>query len=340
MKKAGHPPVIAVTLGDPGGIGPEVVIKALADARLRRQARFRLYGPLAALSAAARKGRIRPFWTVADDAQGLAAGRGVVMVHDYPEHTGRFAREPTAAGGAISLRCVEDAIAAARLPLGDLLRAHALVTGPISKQAWALAGEGRYPGHTELLAARCGCGRYAMMFLTPRLRVILATAHLPLMRVGAILTTARIVEVMELGVEACRRLGVRRPRVAVCGLNPHAGESGLLGTEDRDVIAPAIEAAVADGVRCSGPFPGDTIFNAALRGDYDLVVAMYHDQGLIPVKLLDRDAGVNVTVGLPIIRTSPDHGTAFDIAGRNRAEAGSMKTAIETAIRMVALSPP
>ncbi|MFM9994632.1 MAG: 4-hydroxythreonine-4-phosphate dehydrogenase PdxA [Phycisphaerales bacterium] len=330
-------PVIAVTLGDPGGIGPEVVAKALADGDLRRRAAYRLLGPEAALRAAADRAGIAPFWVrVAFDAPPPSSGAVVVL--DDPGKP-PFKADHTREGGEISFACVERAIVDALRPTGDPRRVDAIVTGPISKKAWSLAGHGEFPGHTELLAARCGSARYAMMFLTPRLRVILATTHLPLMRVGDVLTTARVREVIALGAEACQRLGVARPRLAVCGLNPHAGEDGLLGTEDRDVIAPAVAAAAQTGIDCRGPFPGDTVFNAAVRSDFDLVVAMYHDQGLIPVKLLDRDAAVNVTVGLPIIRTSPDHGTAFDIAGRNKAAEGSMKTAIETAVRMAA-SPP
>lgn len=332
-------PVIVVTLGDPGGIGPEVVAKALADKALRRRAAFWLLGPESALRAAAERAAIAPFWSrVPVDAEPPAPGAGGVVVFDGPGEP-PFRPDHTREGGEVSFACVERAITDALRPVGDPRRVDAIVTGPISKKAWSLAGRGEFPGHTELLAARCGSARYAMMFLTPRLRVILATTHLPLMRVGDVLTTARVREVIALGAEACRRLGVERPRIAVCGLNPHAGEDGLLGTEDRDVIAPAIAAAAQAGIDCRGPFPGDTVFNAAVRGDFDLVVAMYHDQGLIPVKLLDRDAAVNVTVGLPIIRTSPDHGTAFDIAGRNKAAEGSMKTAIETAVRMAAAPP-
>ncbi len=319
-REAATRPVIGITLGDPGGVGPEVTLKALADARLRTQATFRLYGPRAALGSS----KDPESFTMLDD----------------PDHDGRFPATDTAQGGRLSFRAVEAAIADARRSPGDPRRVDAIVTAPISKKAWALAGHPEFPGHTELLAARCGVDRYAMMFLTPRLRVVLATTHLPLSRVPKAVTTARVVETIELGADACRRLGIAAPRIAVCGLNPHAGEDGLLGAEDRDVIAPAIRQAAGAGLDCKGPFPGDTIFNAALRGDYDLVVAMYHDQGLIPVKLLDRDAAVNITLGLPIIRTSPDHGTAFDIAGRDLAEAGSMKTAIETAIRMVASSMP
>lgn len=279
-------PKIAVTMGDPGGIGPEVVSKAL-DGALRTRAR----------------------WVVIGEGGGVARA--------------------TAEQGERSFRWVEDAIALARRGEVD-----AVVTGPISKLAWKMAGHGEFPGHTELFAERFGTKRFGMMFVSPRVRVILATAHVPLMQVGRVLTTGRVREVIELGVEACGRLGVPRPRVAVCGLNPHAGEGGMLGEEDERVIAPAVRGAVGAGMDVQGPVPGDTVWNAAVAGKFDLVVAMYHDQGLIPVKLLDRDRAVNVTVGLPVVRTSPDHGTAFDIAGKGVADAGSMRAALELALTM------
>ena len=308
--------MIAITLGDPGGIGPEVVGKALANQDLLALARYRIFGP----------GCVAPQ---------LAAGIEFV---DYPGMREDFPSKHARAGGETSFRMVEDAIAAARLPIGDPGHVDAIVTGPISKLAWQMAGRGEFPGHTELFAARFG-GSAGMMFVTPRLRVILATAHVPLGRVPGLLTTDRVLRAIELGHEACVRLGVSRPRIAVCGLNPHAGEAGLLGEDERRAIEPAIAAAAGRGMDVKGPFPGDTVFNAAVRGDFDLVVAMYHDQGLIPVKLLDRDRAVNVTVGLPVIRTSPDHGTAFDIAGKGIADPGSMKAAIELAIRMCATGP-
>jgi 4-hydroxythreonine-4-phosphate dehydrogenase len=316
------PPTLAITLGDPGGIGPEVVVKALADPGLRRRARFRIFGPRTSLETAAAAAGLAPFWT----------GSGVELV-DYPSRIA-FAAQPGREGGELSFRLVEDAVGAAKRSRSDAGRADAIVTGPISKAAWSLAGHTEFPGHTELLAARFGASRFGMMFVTPRLRVILATAHLPLMKVGAALTTERVEQAITLGAEACRQLGLACPRIAVCGLNPHAGEDGLLGTEDDSIIKPAIQTARGCGLDVRGPFPADTIFISAVRGDYDLVVAMYHDQGLIPVKLLDRDRAVNVTVGLPVVRTSPDHGTAFDIAGQNRADPGSMKAAIELAIQM------
>ncbi len=336
-------PAVAVTLGDPGGIGPEVVVKALADRALRARARFRLLGAASALGAAAERARIEPYWWRVHHASPVVGAGGVqdVVVLDYeaPEEP---AREPTRAGGEVSFRCVEDAIASSRLPAGDARRVEALVTGPISKLAWQMAGHGQYPGHTDLLAVRLGAKRTAMMFESPVLRVVLATAHVPLMDLRNVLTIGRVFDAIDLGHEACLRLGVvgpmGRPRLAVCGLNPHAGEGGILGDEESRLIEPAIRAACEAGIDVRGPFPGDTIFRSAVRrhgrAEFDLVVAMYHDQGLIPVKLLARDEAVNLTLGLPVPRTSPDHGTAFDIAGQNRAEPGSMRAAIELAVRL------
>lgn len=196
----------------------------------------------------------------------------------------------------------------------------------------------RWPGHTELLAARTKAKRHAMMFVSPRLRVALASAHVALMEIKNVLTIGRVFDAIDLGAQLCRQLGFAKPMVAVCGLNPHASENGLFGDEEERIIRPAIEVARRHGIDALGPFPGDTIFIDAAAGKYDLVVAMYHDQGLIPVKLLGWDKAVNVTVGLPIVRTSPDHGTAFGIAGTNVASEGSMRAAIELAIRMVSVA--
>lgn len=306
-------------------------MKALADSRLRGRARYRVLGPVAVMEAAAREAGISPYWRVSAQAGPVADADVVVM--DYGRRD--FPRQADRGSGDLSFRLVEDSILHARRPKEDPLHCDAVVTGPISKLAWQMAGRGQYPGHTELFATRCGAKRFGMMFVSPRLKVILATAHVPLMDVRGVLTTEKVLDVIELGDEACRRMGILRPRVAVCGLNPHAGEGGMLGQEDGRVIEPAIRAAVERGIDAKGPFPGDTVFIAAVEGKFDLVVAMYHDQGLIPVKLLDRDRAVNVTVGLPIVRTSPDHGTAFDIAGMNKADAGSMKAAIELAVEMV-----
>jgi 4-hydroxythreonine-4-phosphate dehydrogenase len=175
-----------------------------------------------------------------------------------------------------------------------------------------------------------------MAFVSPRLNVVLATTHVPLMELRNLLTIGRVHEPIVLGHELCQRLGIANPRIAVCGLNPHAGEGGLFGDEEIRVIKPAIDLARSGGIDVHGPFPGDTIFIDAAAGSWHLVVAIYHDQGLIPVKLLGWDKAVNVTLGLPIVRTSPDHGTAFGIAGRNQASEGSMRAAIELAVRLSA----
>jgi len=209
-----------------------------------------------------------------------------------------------------------------------------IVTAPISKEAWALAGKGKYPGHTELLATRFNVKRTRMMFHSPTMRVALVTAHVPLMEIRNVLTIGRVFDTIDLAHEALIEEGTKRARIAVCGLNPHAGEGGLLGDEEERLITPAIELARRAGIDAHGPFPGDTIFCEAVDGRYDMVVAMYHDQGLIPVKLLEFDSAVNMTAGLPIVRTSPDHGTAYDIAGANRANPGSMGSAIDLAVTM------
>ena len=222
------------------------------------------------------------------------------------------------------VRAVEDAKAG---------RIEAIATAPINKEAFAAAGL-RWPGHTELLAELTGARRVRMMFYADDLKVVLATVHLPLARVPAALTRDRVEETIDLAAAALPRFGVASPRIAMCGLNPHAGEQGLMGTEERDVLAPAIAACRARGVDVHGPFPADTIFGRAVRGEFDAVVACYHDQGLIPIKLVAFGRAVNVTLGLPIIRTSVDHGTAFDIAGQGVADASSLIAAVQLAARL------
>ena len=335
-------PTIAVTLGDPLGIGPEVVVKALASAERRKRARFVLVGHAWPLHAAASRAGIDPFWWQArqgSPAAATATAHDVLLLEpdDASLAASRFERMepgPTREGGAASLASLEQAIAWAKLPAGDAARVDAIVTAPISKEAWSKAGS-NFPGHTELLASRFGAKRVRMMFEAPGLRTILVTTHIPLMDIRNVLTIGRVAETIELGAQACVRLGVARPRVAVCGLNPHAGEGGLFGDEESRLIEPAIRIAQEAGIEASGPWPGDTVFGAARRGRFDLVVAMYHDQGLIPVKLLAFDRAVNVTVGLPTVRTSPDHGTAYDIAGTNKADPGSMESALDLAVTLV-----
>ena len=222
------------------------------------------------------------------------------------------------------VRAVEDAKAG---------RIDAIATAPINKEAFAAAGL-PWPGHTELLAELTGAPRVRMMFYADSLKVVLATVHIPLSGVSAALTRERVEETIDLAAAELPRFGVESPRLAMCGLNPHAGEQGLIGTEDRDVLAPAVAASRARGVDVRGPFPADTIFGRAMRGEFDAVIACYHDQGLIPIKLVAFGRAVNVTLGLPIIRTSVDHGTAFDIAGQGVADASSLIAAVQLAARL------
>jgi 4-hydroxythreonine-4-phosphate dehydrogenase len=334
----GRKPVIGITMGDPAGIGPEIIIKALLDPATRRAARYVIYGLNEILNYAADRQEIDSFWyrVQHDSSRTTRTIIEDVVVLDFDEFDGFEQRSHSASklGGLSSKAFVEEAITDAMLPSDHSRHLDAIVTGPICKESWVLAGFDNWPGHTELLAYRTKAKRHSMMFVSPRLRVALATTHIALSEIRNLLTIGRVFDPIDLGHEACLQLGIENPRIAVTGLNPHAGENGQFGDEERRLIEPAIKVARDSGIDVEGPFPADTIFIKAAAGDYDLVVAMYHDQGLIPVKLLGWDKAVNWTLGLPIIRTSPDHGTAFDIAGRNIASPGSMKAAIELAAQL------
>ncbi len=323
-------------MGDPLGIGPEVVVKALADARIRQSANFVIYGDNECLLAAAELAGVHPTWF---RVPSKSVGEELPMFGDMTVIDYAIAAElpskrgPSREGGLASKMFVEDAITDAMRPREHRRHLDAIVTAPIAKESWHRAAY-RWPGHTELLASRTKAKRQAMAFVSPRLRVALATAHVALMDIRDVLTIGRVHEPIALGHELCQQLGILKPRIAVCGLNPHASENGLFGDEEQRIIKPAIDAAQHAGIDAQGPFPADTIFIDAAAGKWDLVVAMYHDQGLIPVKLLGWDKAVNVTLGLPIVRTSPDHGTAFNIAGKNQASESSMRAAIELAISL------
>jgi len=332
-------PVIGITMGDPGGIGPEIVVKALSDQQIRRLARFVIYGMNELIAYAADLAELEPFWWRLSQGSPRAdydlVHDIVVLDYDYEEFSmmGFAVHHPSRHGGQASLRFIDDAIAATQKPL-EAGHIDAIVTAPICKESWKLAGC-RFPGHTELFAHRTKSKRVAMMFHAPKLNVVLATIHLPLMDIRNVLTIGCVFNPIDLGYQACLRMGISSPRIAVCGLNPHASENGQFGDEESRVITPAIEMARQHGIDAQGPFPADSLFNQAITGKFDLVVAMYHDQGLIPIKMLAFDDAVNMTLGLPIIRTSPDHGTAFDIAGKNIANPGSMKAAIRLAVKLI-----
>jgi 4-phospho-D-threonate 3-dehydrogenase / 4-phospho-D-erythronate 3-dehydrogenase len=324
-------PTIAITLGDPAGIGPEVIVKALADPILRHKAKYIIYGMNELLHYAADIAEFDVFWWRDQFNGRLRTYPHDVVVVDYDQYSmlGSAIRSPSKMGGEASMRFCNDAIDAARKGIVD-----AVVTAPIAKESWKLAGY-HYPGHTELFAQRTGARRFNMMFTGGPLKVVLATVHIPLMGLWGRLNIGAVFQPIELLHQAMVEwFDVPKPRIAVCGVNPHASENGQFGDEEERIISPAILMAREQGIDVTGPYPPDTIFMKARDKHYDAVVAMYHDQGLIPVKLLAFDQAVNVTLGLPIIRTSPDHGTAFDIVGRNRANPGSMRAAIELAIEL------
>jgi 4-hydroxythreonine-4-phosphate dehydrogenase len=317
-------PTLAVTMGDPAGIGPEVVAKVLADAEVRHRARLVVYGLNEHLAYAADKAELDPaWWRVAADGQTRRHGRDCVVVdYDAFDLLGHGPR-PSREGGRASVRFCLDALAAAKAGTVD-----GIVTAPISKQSWNMAGY-NWPGHTELFAERTNTKHVAMMFAGGPLRVALATVHIGLNALWSRLRIGTVYNAIELLHDGLVEwFDLPTPRIAVCGVNPHAGEGGLFGDEEERLIKPAIEAAVNNGIDARGPFAADTVFVRQLKGEFDAVVAMYHDQGLIPAKLLGDGRSVNLTLGLPIVRTSPDHGTAFDIAGQNKADPRSMKSAI------------
>lgn len=289
---------IAITMGDPCGIGPEIVLKACADPSLSLPLRVVGDGRLLAREAA---------------RLGLPMPAQVDSVTELPDDL-RVGRVDPRAGDAAWRYVVH----AAGLALAGAVRA--IVTAPIAKEALHAAGH-RFPGHTELLAELAGGADVRMMLANPELRTVLVSIHLSLRDALDRVTRRNVLETIVITDTALKRVGIGRPRIAVAGLNPHAGEAGLFGREEIDAIAPAVADARGRGIEVSGPFPPDTVFMRA-RGmhDFDVVIAMYHDQGLIPVKYLGIDAGVNITLGLPFVRTSPDHGTAFDIAGRAGAD--------------------
>jgi 4-hydroxythreonine-4-phosphate dehydrogenase len=322
-------PTIAITMGDPAGVGAEVIVKALSDPVLRHRARYVIYGMNEMLAYAADLAEFEVFWWRDQYNGRLRSYPHDVVVVDYDHYSilGHAVRTPSKIGGEASMRFCLDAIDAAKRKIVD-----AVVTAPIAKESWKLAGY-HFPGHTELFAERTGSRRYNMMFTGGPLRVVLATVHMPLMGLWGRLNIGAVFQPIELMHQTLVDwFDIPKPKIAVCGLNPHASENGQFGDEEERIISPAILMARDQGIDVSGPYSPDTIFLKAKDGAYDAVVAMYHDQGLIPVKLLAFDQAVNCTIGLPIIRTSPDHGTAFDIVGRNRANPGSMRAAIELAI--------
>ena len=317
-------PVIALTAGDPCGIGPEVILKALAH---RPRARLVIIGDHAVFEQTAQRLHRRlPSWTVVSPRDSWPP-RGEHPVFIDFAHPHRFVPgHPSAAAGQAALRYLAHAVALARQG-----RIQALVTAPVTK--WVIQRSHRsFVGHTEYLAHAFKVRRVAMMFASDRLRVVLLTRHVPLASAGRLVNAALVRETLRLTTQTLRRhFGIAHPRVAICGLNPHAGERGLFGTEERRIL-PVIQQFNRARRMCDGPLAADSVFANASR--YDAIVCWYHDQGLIPFKMVARDAGCQLTLGLPIVRTSPDHGSALDIAGRGLAHPGSMQYALDLAVKL------
>jgi 4-hydroxythreonine-4-phosphate dehydrogenase len=322
--------VIGVTMGDPAGIGPEVVVKALADPQVRRSAKFIVFGMDEQLGYAADRAEIEPFWGRHQHEKISRDYPCKVVVADYDEYSfPPWIKRPSVAAGESSLRFCLDSVDAARAGIID-----AVVTAPINKSSWKLAGA-KWPGHTEMLAERCKSKRKIMMFVAGPLRLALATIHEALFEVRHKFTIGCVFEPIDLLNDALKEyFNIEDPKIGVAALNPHAGQDGQFGDEEQRIISPAILLAQEQDINCMGPFPADTLFLRAAQGEFDGVVAMYHDQGMIPVKLLAFEEAVNITIGIPTVRTSPAHGTAYDIAGRNLANPAGMKSAIRTAIQI------
>jgi 4-hydroxythreonine-4-phosphate dehydrogenase len=324
-------PRIGLTLGDPAGIGPEVAVRALLDDDTRKSAQFAVFGP-PAVRWVQLGGRVPSFISrehIAGKWDGHFSGVELITTADVP--TDLPIGAPSKAGGEASIQYILAAIEAVKRGWID-----AIVTAPISKEAVRMAGY-RWPGHTELLAEKLGAPDVAMMFAGGPFRVVLVTIHMALTEAIRAVTTDRIVRIGRLGDAALKRwFGIAVPRLGVCGLNPHAGEAGQFGHEEREIIEPALAQLSQEGIAAFGPLPPDTAFFQAARGKFDLIVAMYHDQGLIPIKTVAFEDSVNITLGLPTIRTSVDHGTAYDIAGRGLASPRSMMAAIRLACEMIA----
>jgi 4-hydroxythreonine-4-phosphate dehydrogenase len=308
---------IAITIGDPAGIGPEVALRAVLNDEVMDLCNPLIIGDKPVLEETAQ-------------ALDISIDLGAYDVLGTGEIKGRdFQKSRTdAANGRACVSYIRKAVELAQLRIVD-----AVVTAPITKESIRMAGF-PWPGHTELLAELTATADYAMMLCGGPLRVILVTIHRPLRDVPGLITRENVFKTIVLAEQACRMMGIGNPQIAVAGLNPHAGESGLFGSEEIDEIAPAVQEAWGRGIPVSGPYPADTLFHRAYQGEFDVIVSMYHDQGLVPLKMIAFDTGVNVTIGLPVIRTSPDHGSAYDRAWKGIANPSSMIEAVKFAVSL------
>ncbi|MBI4305828.1 MAG: 4-hydroxythreonine-4-phosphate dehydrogenase PdxA [Chloroflexi bacterium] len=325
-------PILAVTMGDPAGIGAEVIAKALPSEISRERSLPVVIGDLRVMSEAVRRWAAGWRAEAVESVVGLQSGPGDrIPVLDLGNcDPQKF--EPGNVAAYTGQAAYEYVVRAASLALAK--EADAMVTAPLNKEAMHLAGH-KFDGHTGLLAELCGVKTQFMVLGSPRLKVIHLSTHVDLASAVFRVKKERVLECIRAGHRHVRQLGIPSPRIGVCGLNPHAGENRLFGNQDEDEVRPAVEAAIGEGIDARGPLPPDTAFRHAYEGKWDIVVALYHDQGHIPMKLIAFEDGVNVTVGLPIVRTSVDHGTAFDIAWKGVANPANMTAAIDYAYRLV-----
>ena len=319
---------IAITMGDPGGVGPEIIVRAIMSSEVRGCCIPVVVGDRIVMEEALRLVNPSLKIKVIETPEETGPAPDVIELIDL--HLLRdFERgKATPEGGKACAGYIRKAA-----ELGLAKKVGGIVTAPISKEALKMAGM-KWPGHTEMLAELTQTDNFAMMLTGGPLRVILVTIHTSIRSVPGMITKDNVLKTIRLAKKACDAMGIERPRIGVAGLNPHAGESGIFGDEETKEIAPAIWDAEREGIPVSGPFPPDAVFHKAYRGEFDIVVCMYHDQGLIPLKMIAFETGVNVTIGLPIVRTSPDHGTAYDIAWKGLANPSSMIEAIKLAARL------
>lgn len=323
-------PVIGITMGDPAGVGPEIILKSLDNTEIHQQCRSVVIGDAKILKRA---------------QQFVYTNFEIVSINEIEE----VAYEPG------KIYCLDMDLVPADLPIGQVSaeaghaafeflrkaielakdgKIDAICTAPLNKEAMHKGGH-MYPGHTEILAELTNTSDFSMMLSAPNLKVIHVTTHVGIIDAVKMINPKRVYDVIKLADDTLKKAGYAAPKIAVCGINPHAGENGLFGYgEEEEKVIPGVEKAASEGINVVGPLPADTLFFRTVRGDFDIVVAMYHDQGHGPVKVLGLDAGVNITVGLPIIRTSVDHGTAFDIAGKGIADEKSLQEAIKQAIEL------
>jgi 4-hydroxythreonine-4-phosphate dehydrogenase len=336
------PKKIAITIGDPAGIGPEVVLKAILSEEITDICRPIIIGDYAVVEEVIEK-LIPPHPPLVKGGRGGFAAQisnfkegnregflgdiEIVNINEIKDRNFKKCR-PTAAGGRACVSYIKKAVELALNKEVD-----AIVTAPISKESLKMVGF-KWPGHTEMLAELTNAKDYAMMFCSDKLKLILVTIHTALRNVPDLVKKEKVLKTIMLAKKACDMMGIDKPQIAVAGLNPHAGESGIFGDEEIKQIIPAVNEAQSMGIPVSGPYPADALFHRAYNGEFDIIVCMYHDQGLISLKMIAFDKAVNVTIGLPIIRTSPDHGTAYDIAWKGIANPSSMIEAIKLAVKL------